>query len=109
MAVDSAALVLRIAGKTTGHNLDLVKVEAALTTAQALVSDVVADAWRPVPEAVLDECVLSAGHACYDRTKSSHGTQQFTVVEGEVPVRTPRDPLTSVYPLLIPRYVRGGA
>lgn len=103
MTVTAANLADRV-GTT-----DAAKVEDDLTRAQGFYADAVAGAFRPIPEHVADECVLSIGQALYERRrKSSSGAGLPTTMDGAIPVRAPRDPLASVRPILA-NYVAGMA
>ncbi|WP_311215540.1 hypothetical protein, partial [Aeromicrobium sp. WCS2018Hpa-33] len=77
--VEATAADLARRAKKEANDPDVV---AAFHAAVELVDEAVVDAWRPVPSYVRRECVLSAGYAILDRTKSSHGVGQLTTVEG---------------------------
>lgn len=84
-------------------------VEAAYATAVALLEDVTAKAWRPIPEAVMDSLVTRVTRAEYEgRTRSQFGGTQATQVQGETAMRPPRDPLAAAAPILA-LYVLGMA
>lgn len=82
------------------------EVTHALSVATTLLTEALVGAFREMPEPVRDECILSIGYAVYDRAKSSDGARSGTTMEGQVPVRAPRDPLASVRSILV-NYVLG--
>ncbi len=67
--------------------------------AEELLAPQYASAWRPVPEEVKDELLLSVVRALHDRAKTTNGNSG-TTVEAQVPVRSPRDPLAAIRPIL---------
>lgn len=75
-----------------------------LAAAEAMVTDVLQDAFRPVPESIRDRLVKEVGHELYRRRDSPTGSSQFADFTTGQPVRGPRDPLTQVWPT-IRRYV----
>lgn len=83
-------------------------VTDALATAEGLMTEALTGAFRPMPEVIRDECVLSVGFAVYDRAKSSDGVRQQVTMDGLTPTRSPRDPLASVRSILA-NYVVGFA
>ncbi|MEJ7633251.1 hypothetical protein [Aeromicrobium sp.] len=94
----AADLAERIGGPSvTGATPKLVR---AFNLAVEQVDLALVDAFRPMSDATYTECVLSVGYAAWDRTKSSAGTKQTTVMEGQYPVRAPADLLASIRPLL---------
>lgn len=102
MPVTRAQLAERI-GTT-----DSDKVQHAFDTAVSEVDAALEGAFRPMPDATYTECVLSVGYAVWDRQKSSAGSKQTTVMQGQTPVRNPADMLASIRPVLA-RYVLGFA
>lgn len=52
-----------------------------------------------VPAVIADRAYLEAAAELYHRRQAPHGQLQFATPDSQ-PVRIPRDPLTSVYPLL---------
>jgi len=101
MPVTKAMLATRI-----GTSVD--KVDHAFDLAVEKVDEALEGAFRRMPDHTYAECVLSVGYAVWDRSKSSAGSKQTTVMEGQIPVRAPRDPLASIRPLLV-NYVLGFA
>lgn len=84
------------------------EVQHALDVAIDMVTTAVEGAFRPVPDHIVKECVLSVGHALYDRTKGSGGVAQLTNIEGQPAVRAPRDPRATIRHILAD-YVLGFA
>lgn len=103
MPVTKADLAKRIGGTATAE-----AVADQFDLAVELLDGKLVDAFRPMPDKTYKECVLSIGYALWDRQKSSSGTRQQTTMEGQVPVRSPRDPLASVRTILAD-YVLGFA
>lgn len=69
--------------------------------AQLLISDVIADAFRPVPEGILKRMVLEVGQELYNRKNAPSGSSMFASYDGGAqPVRAPRDPLNMIRPML---------
>lgn len=101
MPVTKAHLATRI-----GTTVD--KVDHAFDLAVELVDEALEKAFRPMGDKTYTECILSVGYAVWDRSKSSAGSKQTTVMEGQVPVRSPRDPLASIRSILA-NYVLGFA
>lgn len=101
MTVTASQVAARI-----GLKDDDPRAVALLPRADALVTDALSGRFRDPSEGVRDEMVLSVAFALHDRTKSSHGIAQSTVMEGATPVRAPRDPLASIRTLLA-EYVVG--
>lgn len=70
-------------------------------TAVSLVDLALLNAFRAVPEDVLNELYLEVGHELYNRKNAPSGNSQFAVFEGgSLPVRGPRDPLAQVRPII---------
>lgn len=84
------------------------KLDHAFDLAVEKLDEVLADAFRPMPDETYAECILSIGYAAWDRKKSSAGSKQTTVMEGQQVVRAPADLLASVRPILV-NYVLGFA
>lgn len=101
--IDAAILARRLNKKP-----DDPEVARCLEVAIAVLEDYLEDAIRPVPPAVVDDCVVRVGRAVFDSTARGGGgaAQQTQVGTGDF-VRGPRDPLTPVYPMLA-RYVLVG-
>lgn len=85
-----------------------VDVQSSFALAVERVDTALESAFRPMPDATYKECVLSVGYAAWDRKKSSAGSKQTTVMEGQQIVRAPADPLASIRPILA-LYVLGFA
>lgn len=92
-------------GKLLGKTgpADAVEVERAYTEAVVLVIDAFRSAWREVPGAVADDCVLRVGRSVWDTRKTASGGGQVSTDGPPVP-RAPRDPLATSQ-VLIDRYV----
>jgi len=95
MAVTAEMLRARVGAKEATE-----AVTSALATAEALMTTALEKAFRPMPDGIRDECVLSVGYAVYDRAKSSDGIRQQVTMEGTTPIRSPRDPMASVRSIL---------
>lgn len=78
--------------------------ESAFNLAVVLVDDVLADAYRPVPDAVRTQIILDTGYAIFKAKDSVSGSQQIVTLDSVQTNRWARDPLTKSYPL-IRRYV----
>jgi hypothetical protein len=87
-------------GTRVGKTSPNAEVEHALNVAIDMVNTAIEQAFRPVPPYIVQECILSAGHALYDRTKGSGGVAQLTNVEGQPAVRAPRDPKATIRHIL---------
>lgn len=99
MAVDSAQLAAYI-----GVDSDA-GIDRDLASAKQVLDDALSAAFRPVPDDTYDWLLLEVGQAMYERRHStSSGATQYGTLEGAVPVRAARDPLSSVRPTLA-RYV----
>lgn len=79
-----------------GVALEVARVRAVSTT---LLTSALAQAFREVPEDIHDECLLSVAKAVHDRKRTTNGVAG-TTMDGAVPVRSPRDPLASIRPIL---------
>lgn len=75
-------------------------LDELLAEAVTLVDDRLENAYRPVPVSVYRDIVLRVGFALWEARKSAHGTGQQVTMEGQVPVRSPRDPFTSAQSLI---------
>lgn len=53
-----------------------------------------------VPEEIVARCVLEVGSELYYRKSSRHGISSFDGIEGAMPLRISRDPMTAAWPLL---------
>lgn len=77
------------------------RVEDALNTAVALLTDATTDTYREIPEDVANNLVVQVARAVWDQGKTaSSGGAQATQITGETAVRAPRDPLAVVAPVL---------
>lgn len=103
MPVTKADLAKRISPTVTAE-----AVTEQFDLAVEMLDGKLVKAFRPMPDKTYKECVLSIGYALWDRKKSSAGTNQQTTMQGQVPVRSPRDPLASVRSILAD-YVLGFA
>ena len=70
--------------------------EAAALVAHALGENNPFD----VPDEIVDRCVLEVGAELYYRKRTRHGISSFDGVEGAMPLRISRDPMTAAWPLL---------
>lgn len=94
--IDAAKLAVRVGGKPTDP-----EVQRCLDLAVAELDRATVAAFRAIPQATMDELVLSVGQAMWDRRKtSSQGGGQITVEGTQQLPRTPRDPLASVRSIL---------
>lgn len=98
-SINVAALAARYS--KPADNADIVRVHAE---ALQLLTDATASAFRTIPAQVCDDLFLRVARGCWDGVKQMNGQASGTQVEGQAPVRAPRDPLREVEPLLS-RYV----
>jgi len=75
-----------------------------LATSNELISSYIGDA--TVPEPVLDNCTLQVGSEMFYRRSAPSGITQFASLDGTTQ-RVAKDPLTSVYTMLL-RYTTAG-
>ena len=88
----------------SGDSEDM-RLQAIWTSATSMVDLAVENAFRIVPQEVLDLMYLEVGSSLYDRRNAPNTNSQFLGYEGTpVAVRQPRDPLATVRPILN-RYV----
>jgi len=81
------------------------EVERCFEEASVIVADLVAQAFKPVPEVVSDGWTLEIGAELHSRTDGTGGSTYNQYTDGSgVPVRGPRDPLARTWPS-IRRYV----
>lgn len=79
-------------------------IKSAYNNAVIMIDTAIADPFRPVPESVREMMIMEVGATIY-RRKNAPGNGQAQQYDGDVtPVRTPRDPLFEVLPILR-RYV----
>lgn len=102
MTVTAEQLRLYVGAKES----EAAEVAEDLAVAETLLGDVLADAWRPVPDEIRDRLVLEVGHELVKRRDSPTGASQYADFSTGQPVAAPRDPLTTVWPI-IRRYVGG--
>lgn len=76
-------------------------VESCWDDARLLLETATANAFRPVPDSLMDRMTLEVGSELYNRKSAPSGGSQYQTYEGGTfPVRSPRDPLTQVRPML---------
>lgn len=80
------------------------RVAKALASTADLVDPIFAQAFKDVPESVVDEVYLEVGMEMFKRTDAPGGQSQYVTPENGNVVRGPRDPLNRSYPI-IHRYV----
>ena len=97
--ITATDLATRVGGGTTAEH------ESALAVGKAAVDTFVSGAWRPVPEAILDECYLRAATAVFKGAKSQESGSMLgadgTISGGFIA----NDPLRKCYDML-KRYVK---
>lgn len=79
-------------------------IEGVLASAELLVTQYVGTA--AVPTTIRDQAVLQAASELFHRRSAPNGVAQFASMDGQ-PVRIAKDPMNSVYPLLMP-FVKPG-
>lgn len=76
-------------------------IEGCFDHAVILVTQATADAFRPIPQGIMDEMVLEVGNELYNRKNAPSGQSMYATFDGgSMPVRAPRDPLTMVRPII---------
>ena len=98
---DQLRVYLGAGTETTGDDL-----ARWLTLAGESLSTALAGAFAQPSEAVMDELTLEVASEFARRRDSPNGAGQFATIEGQYPVRGPRDPLQQVRPILA-NYVTG--
>jgi hypothetical protein len=83
-----------------GTDEDSTFVDECLTGGHALVTRLIGDA-TGIPVSVHDNAVLIASSELYYRRQSPQGVSQFAAFDGS-PARLSKDPLTAVFPLIMP-------
>jgi len=73
-------------------------VTQVLVSANQLVKNYVGSA--NVPTSVIDQCVLTVASELFHRRSAPFGASQFADGSGQT-IRAARDPMTSVYPMLV--------
>ena len=94
MAVTVAQLQAYVGTKETGDF-----IEGCLATGKVLVANYIGT--KPVPTTISDQAVLTVSSELFHRRSAPNGIAQFADFGGQA-VRVARDPMTSVYPLLLP-------
>jgi len=80
---------------------DVAFIERCYNEAVALINLALASAFRPVPEVIEERLVLEVGNELYKRKNASGANSQFAAYDGgATPVRSPRDPLAQVRPII---------
>lgn len=105
MATPQAEALIAYVGGIVGTDGAL--AESAYEQASALVAEYVGtDALATIPAAILDGAILEVGSKLWARRNAPMGTIQVDTIDG-TPIPTPRDPMTTVYPVL-DRFLPGG-
>ncbi len=71
-------------------------VDGLFEAASAEVDLAFERAWRTVPQATLNECVVKVAGALRDGKRATNAGKQLAVVEGGVATRAPLDPLDPI-------------
>lgn len=87
--------------KKTAEDPDIIRVHGE---ALELLTDATVSAFRTIGPETCDDLFLRVARACWDGVKQMNGQASGTQVEGQAPVRAPRDPLREVEPILS-RYI----
>jgi hypothetical protein len=74
--------------------------QECLTAGEALITRLIGEV-TTVPTAIRDQAVYIASSELFHRRSAPNGISQFADATGN-PVRVGRDPLSAVYPLLLP-------
>lgn len=98
--IDPATLGARLTIRDP-NEADRIHAEATV-----LLTDALADAWRPVPPEVADECLLRVANALKNAVRVQASGGQMVKAEDGATVAAPRDPLAAAEHL-IRRYVVG--
>ena len=96
-------ILLSDVARAVGSN-DSIRAQESLDMTEALIADALSRAFRVCPEGVRDSLVLEVSKAWFDRSQTMAGASQFADFSTGRPVMAPRDPLTTVWPILH-RYV----
>jgi hypothetical protein len=75
-------------------------IESCLFSGEKLVANYIGSA-QNVPTEISDQATLIAASELFHRRSAPNGIAQFASMDGQ-PVRMGKDPLTAVYPLLLP-------
>lgn len=98
MAEEQSVTDAQIA-KRCGLKTDDPEVKRVRKVAEDLLADALAVTFKPVPQSVRDEALLSVAKAVNDRKRTTNGNAG-TTVEGTTPIRSPRDPQASLRSIL---------
>lgn len=74
-------------------------IEGCLASANALINNYIKNA--AVPATIRDQAVLTVASELFHRRSAPNGVAQFASLDGN-PIRVAKDPMNSVYPLLMP-------
>jgi hypothetical protein len=75
-------------------------INSCLTAGENLVDNYIGDL-TTVPEQIHDQAVLICASELFHRRSAPNGIAQFASMDGS-PIRVGKDPMTAVYPLLLP-------
>ena len=75
-------------------------INSCLTAGENLVDNYIGEV-ATVPEQVHDQAVLICASELFHRRSAPNGIAQFATADGS-PIRVAKDPMTAVYPLLLP-------
>jgi hypothetical protein len=75
-------------------------IESCLDAGNALVGNYIGESDN-VPHDVHNQAILICASEIYHRRSAPNGIAQFASMDGQ-PVRMGKDPMTAVYPLLLP-------
>jgi hypothetical protein len=75
-------------------------IESCLSAGNALVGNYIGEV-DTVPAEVHNQAILIASSELFHRRSAPNGIAQFASMDGQ-PVRMGKDPMTAVYPLLLP-------
>lgn len=75
-------------------------IQGCLDAGKSLVDNYVGDV-TTVPAQIKDQAVLIASSELFHRRSAPNGIAQFASMDGQ-PVRMGKDPMTAVYPILLP-------
>lgn len=74
-------------------------IEGCLASSNALITNYIKSA--AVPATIRDQAVLTVASELFHRRSAPNGVAQFASMDGQ-PVRVAKDPMNSVYPILMP-------
>lgn len=95
MAVTLADLQAYIGTEETGDF-----IESCLSAGNAMVGNYIGEV-DTVPNEVHNQAILICASEIYHRRSAPNGIAQFASMDGQ-PIRTAKDPMSAVYPLLLP-------